>query len=198
MLLQHRNRAVESRDATSPRFHWAHAASGVRAGSSRCACTRVLPRQWRQLRLAEWEPRLEPCVRGYAQRGRPLWETGVVPVTPWPGRRPLRPRTVLHCGGPPGRAAVCTRESSGPRPTKETHPTCAIVQPAVSLRPPCRGHYTFLGTRPYGRGGHGKGSAWPGFSLDSASHRGGAWLSIPDATLGYLPRKRSSLFGASG
>ena len=113
---------------------WANAAGGVRAGSSRCACPGQVPGSGALIGA------LRPWARTDA---RPLWGTGVVPVTPWPGRRPPRPRTALRYGGPPGRAAVCTRVSSGQRPMREPNPTCAIVQPAVSLRPPCRGHYTY-------------------------------------------------------
>ena len=91
--------------------------------------------------MAEWEPRLDPYARGYVTRARPLWETRVVPAIVL-GRRPLRPRTVLHCGGPPGRAAVCSRASLDQRSMKVANPYCAIVQAVVSLKPPCRGHYT--------------------------------------------------------
>ena len=68
--------------------------------------------------MAEWEPRLDPYARGYVTRARPLWETRVVPAIVL-GRRPLRPRTALYCGGPPGRAPVCSRVSSDQRSKKE-------------------------------------------------------------------------------
>ena len=61
--------------------------------------------------LAEWEPLSAPGARGHALRARPLWETGVLPVTPWPGRRPLYSVLSRAAGGPlvgfrsvPGRA----------------------------------------------------------------------------------------------
>ncbi len=86
--------------------------------------------------MAEWEPWLGPYARGYVTRARPLWETRVVPAIVL-GRRPLRPRTVLHCGGPPGRAPVCSRVSSDQRSMKVAHPSiCARLQIAVSLGPP--------------------------------------------------------------
>ena len=84
----------------------------------------------------ESPPPLEPCVRGYVFRARPLWETGVVPLRISAGRRPLRPQTALHCGGPQGRAAVCALESSRLRRMKATHPSCGIVRTAVSLGSP--------------------------------------------------------------
>ena len=85
--------------------------------------------------MAEWEPRLDPYARGYVTRARPLWETRVVPAIVL-GRRPLRPRTALYCGGPPGRAPVCSRVSSDQRSMKEAHPSsCARLPAAVSLGP---------------------------------------------------------------
>ena len=85
--------------------------------------------------MAEWEPRLDPYARGYVTRARPLWETRVVPAIVL-GRRPLRPRTALYCGGPPGRAPVCSRVSSDPRPMKDAHPSFSVrLQMAVSLGP---------------------------------------------------------------
>ena len=86
--------------------------------------------------MAEWEPRMEPYARGYVTRARPLWGTGVVPATPRPGRRPLRPRTMLHCGGGPGRAPVCSRVSADRRSMKEAHPSlCACLRIGVSWAP---------------------------------------------------------------